>query len=309
MIKFAEGLMSLLRELGLAYQHLSQFNCTQAVEILSVLPAHHYNTGYVLSMLARAHFEMNDYKKSASYFAEVRQLEPQRTELMEIYSTVLWHLHSEVQLSTLAQELVSENRNSPAAWCATGNLFSAQTEHETAIKFFHRATQVDPTFPYAYTLLGHEYVLTEELDKAITAFRNAIRLDPRHYNAWFGLGTIFSKQEQYSLAELHFKRALQINPVNSAIMCHIGVVQHALKKTDQALRTLNTAIANAADNTLCKFHRASINFSIGRHAEALKEFEELKNIAPKESLVYYSIGKVCTVYFLYAILELGNFGV
>ncbi|XP_015183720.1 PREDICTED: cell division cycle protein 27 homolog isoform X5 [Polistes dominula] len=288
----AEGLMSLLKELGLAYQHLSQYNCSQAIDILSVLPTQHYNTGWVLSMLARAHFEMMDYKKSAGYFAEVRQLEPQRTELMEIYSTVLWHMHAEVQLSTLAQELVSEDRNSPAAWCATGNLFSAQTEHETAIKFFQRAIQVDPNFPYAYTLLGHEYVMTEELDKAITAFRNAIRLDSRHYNAWFGLGTIFSKQEQYSLAELHFKRALQINPQNSAIMCHIGVVQHALKKTDQALRTLNTAITNDPNNTLCKFHRATINFSIGRHAEALREFEELKNIVPKESLVYYSIGKV-----------------
>lgn len=75
-------------------------------------------------------------------------------------------------------------------------------------------------------------------------------------------------------------------------MCHIGVVQHALKKTDQALKTLNTAIVNDQNNTLCKFHRASINFSIGRHAEALREFEELKNIVPKESLVYYSIGKV-----------------
>ncbi|XP_034937332.1 cell division cycle protein 27 homolog [Chelonus insularis] len=287
-----EGLMSLLRDLGMAYQHLSQFNCSQAVEILSVLPEHHYTTGWVLSMLAKAHFEMNDYKTAASFFAEVRQLEPQRMDLMEIYSTVLWHLHAEVQLSTLAQELVSEDRNSPAAWCATGNLFSAQTEHETAIKFFQRAIQVDPSFPYAYTLLGHEYVMTEELDKAITAFRNAIRLDPRHYNAWFGLGTIFSKQEQYSLAEVHFKRALQINPYHSAIMCHIGVVQHALKKTDQALRTLSAAIANAPNDTLCKFHRASINFSIGRYADALKEFEELKNIAPKESLVYYSIGKI-----------------
>lgn len=77
-----------------------------------------------------------------SYFAQVRALEPHRTELMEIYSTALWHLHAEVQLSTLAQDLVLEDRNSAAAWCATGNLFSAQTEHETAIKFFQRAIQV-----------------------------------------------------------------------------------------------------------------------------------------------------------------------
>lgn len=130
------------------------------------------------------------------------------------------------------------------------------------------------------------YLIVSQLHKMIYIYSN-VNL---HFR--FGLGTIFSKQEQYSLAELHFKRALQINPQNSAIMCHIGVVQHALKKTDQALRTLNTAIINDPNNTLCKFHRATINFSIGRHAEALREFEELKNIVPKESLVYYSIGKV-----------------
>lgn len=120
----------------------------------------------------------------------------------------------------------------------------------------------------------------------------------------FGLGTIYSKQEQYRLAELHFKQALQINPHHSAIMCHIGVVQHKLKKTDKALQTLNKAIENASDNTLCKFHRASINFQIGRHNEALTEFEELKNIAPKESLVYYSIGKVQYYYYFPIIMKL-----
>ncbi|XP_014206704.1 cell division cycle protein 27 homolog isoform X2 [Copidosoma floridanum] len=288
----AEGLMSLLRQLGTAYQNLCQFNCTEVVEILTALPGQHYNTGWVLSMLAKAHFEMIDYKKAASYFSQVRTLEPHRTELMEIYSTTLWHLPAEVQLSTLAQDLVAEDRNTAATWCAVGNLFSAQTEHETAIKFLHRAIQVNPNFPYAHNLLGHEYVITEELDKAMTAFRNAIRLDPRHYNAWFGLGTIFAKQELFTLAELHFKRALDINPHNSTIKCHIGVVQNALKKVDQALQTLNKAIEADPNNTLCKFHRASINFNSGRHAEALVEFEELKNIAPKESLVYFSIGNI-----------------
>lgn len=70
------------------------------------------------------------------------------------------------------------------AWAATGNCYSLQKEHDTAIKFFQRAVQVDPSFTYAYTLLGHEYVLTEELDRAMSCFRSAIRTDPRHYNAW-----------------------------------------------------------------------------------------------------------------------------
>nr|CAD7424498.1 unnamed protein product [Timema monikensis] len=292
----AEGLMSLLREIGSAYLHLSQFNCRKAIECLDNLPEQQHSTGWVLSMLGKAHFELTEYEKASEYFREVREKEPYRCQLMELYSTALWHLQKEVTLSALAQELVEQDRNCAAAWCATGNCFSLQKEHDNAIKFLQRAVQVDPSFVYAYTLLGHEYVTTEELDKAMSCFRSAIRIDARHYNAWCGLGTIFSKQERYQLAEMYFKKALSINSQSSVLLCHIGVVQHALQKTDMALETLNIAISKDPKSPLCKFHRASIYFAVGRYAEALKELEELKAIVPKESLVYYLTGKVSEDY-------------
>ncbi|XP_034250994.1 cell division cycle protein 27 homolog isoform X2 [Thrips palmi] len=288
----AEGLMALLREIGTAYQHLSQYNCRKAIECLEALPSQHFNTGWVLSLMGKAYFELSDFQTSVRYFREVRDREPHRTQMMEIMSTALWHLQRDVELSALAQELVEQDRMSPAAWCAAGNCFSLQKEHEAAIKFFQRAVQVDPSFAYAYTLLGHEYVTTEELDRAMSAFRSAVRLDSRHYNAWYGIGSIYSKEEQYQLAEFHFKKALAIHPQSSVLMCHIGVAQHALQKADKALQTLSAAVANDPKNPLCKFHRASIFFAAGRYAEALKELEELKEIVPKESLVYYLTGKV-----------------
>ncbi|XP_072378224.1 cell division cycle protein 27 homolog [Diabrotica undecimpunctata] len=288
----AEGLMSLLREIGQAYMDLSQFECAAAIERLNSLPPNQFKTSWVQCLLGLAYFEMLDFENSIKYFGEVHSKEPYRLEYMDIYSTALWHLQKEVTLSALAQDLISANKNSPLTWCVSGNCFSLHKEHDTAIKFFQRAVQVDPNFPYAYTLLGHEYITTEELDKAMSCFRNAIRLDPRHYNAWFGIGTIYSKQERYQLAEMNYSKALSINPKSSVILCHIGVVQHALKDTEKALATFNTAIFNNPHSPLCKFHRGSIYFALGRHAEALKELEELKEIVPKESLVYYLIGKV-----------------
>ncbi|XP_039284697.1 cell division cycle protein 27 homolog [Nilaparvata lugens] len=287
-----EGLMSLLREIGTAYLHLSQYNCQKAIACLNDLPLRHYNSGWVLCVLGKAHFEMNDFQQAIKLFSRVRQLEPYRQQLMEVLSTALWQLQREAQLSVLAQELIALDRHSPAAWCAAGNCFSLQKEHDTAIKFFHRAVQVDPNFVYAYTLLGHEYVITEELEKAMSCFRNAIRICPRHYNAWYGIGTIYSKQERFKLAELHFRSALKINPNNAVLMCHIGVMQNALMKTEEALQTLNAALEKEPRNPLCKFHRASIYFAAGRHAEALHELQHLKTIVPKESLVYYLTGKV-----------------
>ena len=69
-------------------------------------------------------------------------------------------------------------------------------------------------------------------------------------------------------------------------------MQHALQKTDKALETLSLALKGAPKTPLCKFEKASILFSSERHKEALAELEELKILAPKESPVYFLMGKV-----------------
>jgi len=66
-----------------------------------------------------------------------------------------------------------------------GNCFALEHEHETAIKFFRRATQLDPTSAYAHTLAAHEFMSHEDIDSALEYYRTAVRLDPRHYNAWY----------------------------------------------------------------------------------------------------------------------------
>ncbi|XP_054168352.1 cell division cycle protein 27 homolog [Oppia nitens] len=288
----AKGLLDLLVQFGTALQHLGQFRCKDAIKALENLPVNHVNTGWVLTSLGRAYFEMSRYEESVKYFMEAHRHEPHRLHGMEYLSTALWHLQREVELSTLAQELNDYDKDSAQTWCVAGNCFSLQKEHETSIKFLQRAIQVDPDFAYAYTLLGHELAVTDEMDHAMSCFRNATRIDPRHYNAWYGIGMIYYKQEKFQLAELHYRKALDISPFSPVLMCHIGVVQHALKQSHKALETLERAIDMDPKNALCKFHKASILFALDRHDRALEELEQLKQIVPKESLVYFLIGKV-----------------
>ena len=121
-----------------------------------------------------------------SYFREMRDREKHRMEHTEIYSTTLWHLQEDVELSALAQELTKVTNNTrvaryqtiflnkrvvkldidhglatlmvkvaktaPEAWCAAGNCFSHLKEHENAIKFFQRAIQVCDTTRTQYPL-------------------------------------------------------------------------------------------------------------------------------------------------------------
>jgi len=120
--------------LGHAYQKLSQFSCKEAIKLYESLPPNHASSNYVKTLLGKCHFELADYKTSVKYFEEVREDDPFRLELMEYYSTALWHLGQEVSLSSLAQDLQRIDKLSPITWCAAGNCFSHQKEHENAIR-------------------------------------------------------------------------------------------------------------------------------------------------------------------------------
>jgi anaphase-promoting complex subunit 3 len=152
------------------------YRCREAIEAFSSLPPEQYSTGWVLSCVGRAHAELVEYVSAERAFEWARRVCPHRTENAEIYSTVLWHLKKEVELSYLAQESVSLDRQSPHAWCAMGNCFSLQKEHESALRFFQRALQLDPSFAYAHTLCGHEYFANEDFEKAIASYRSSTLL-------------------------------------------------------------------------------------------------------------------------------------
>jgi anaphase-promoting complex subunit 3 len=137
------GLLQLLRQLGGAFLRLARYDCREGARLLALLPAAHGSSAWVRATLGKCHFEMNEYKEACGYFSLVRAQDPYRLELMEYYSTARWHLQEAVQLSALAQDLQRIDKFSAAAWCAAGNCFSHQKEHENAIKFFQRAVQVD----------------------------------------------------------------------------------------------------------------------------------------------------------------------
>lgn len=65
----ADSVMALLRELGRGYQALCSYSCREAINILTSLPPQHYNTGWVLTHVGRAYFELAEYM-------QVRPLEP-----------------------------------------------------------------------------------------------------------------------------------------------------------------------------------------------------------------------------------------
>ena len=294
-VKEFEGLQQLLdlfMKLGSGYFALSHYQCQDALRCFNSISPSQRDTPWVLAQIGRAYYEQASYLEAEKTFTRIKTMAPSRLEDMEVYSTILWHLKSDIDLAFLAHEIIDIDRNSPQAWCAVGNSFSLQRDHDQALKCFKRATQIDPKFAYAFTLQGHEHVANEEYDKALAAYRSSITAENRHYNAWYGLGKVFEKQGKYAFAEQHYRTAASINPTNAVLVCCIGMVLEKMKNPKAALIQYSRACELSDKSALCRFKKARVLMTLQEPEKALVELRVLKDIAPDEANVHFLLGRV-----------------
>ncbi|KAK5663890.1 hypothetical protein OQA88_98 [Cercophora sp. LCS_1] len=284
--------LELLKKMASGYLLASQFKCKDAVDAYTSLPRVHQDTPWVLAQLGRAHYEQSNYSEAEKFFRRLRVLAPTRHEDMEVYSTVLWLLRKEIDLSFLAHELVDAAWDSPQAWCALGNAWSLACDHEQALRCFKRAIQLHPNFAYAHTLQGHEHFDNEEYDKALTSFRHAISADKRHYNAYYGIGKVYEKLGNYDKALSHYHAALSIHPSHSVLICCIGTVLQRQKNVVQALHYFNKAAILAPKAPDVRLRKARALLATGQLKEAQQELIILRDLAPDKAQVHYLLGKM-----------------
>lgn len=285
-------ILDLLRRFAYGYQQLCQFQCQESLQSFSSLPRAHQDTAWVLAQMGRAQYEQAAYPEAERLFRRLRIISPTRLQDMEVYSTILWHLKRETDLSFLAHELVDSAWLAPESWCALGNAWSLAKDHEQALKCFKRATQLDPKFAYAYTLQGHEHMANEEYDKALTAFRQSISADRRHYNAYYGIGMVYEKLGNYDKAFTHFHSAHIIHPMNAVLICCIGTVLEKQKHVLQALQYFNKATELAPRAAQARFRKARALLGVGNLPAAQKELLVLRDLAPNNALVHFLLGKL-----------------
>ena len=236
----ASTFTTLFRTLASAQSALSLCHPRTCIRLLSTLSFEHAHTPLALSSLARAHFDLVDYPTALRYWQQLRTLHPHHLTTLDLYSTALWQCKRDTLLASLAHSLTPHHATHPTTAVVLGNTFSLQREHDTALRFFRRAVQLDPHYAYGWVLIGHECVALEEWDRAVEAYRRAIGEDARMYGGWYGLGQVYYQQEKLQSALYHFNRALSINNQSPLLRVYAAMTYVQLDRLDEALAVLQT---------------------------------------------------------------------
>lgn len=138
-----------------------------------------------------SHLLSEDFGQAEVQFERILALDPHRIDDIDVFSNILYVTENRLKLSRLAHEFLALDKDRPEVCClvgaysdtwndqmgdalSVGNHYSLRAEHEKAVKYFRRATQLDRTYLSAWTLMGHEYVEMKNSHAAIEAYRRAV---------------------------------------------------------------------------------------------------------------------------------------
>ncbi|EPT05038.1 hypothetical protein FOMPIDRAFT_1112440 [Fomitopsis schrenkii] len=224
---------------------------------------------WIMSLRAGVLYHMHDFKEAANQFQKIFAADPYRIDDIDIYSNILYVTEDQSALSTVAHEFTIIDKDRPEICCLIGNYFSLRNEHEKAIKYFRRATQLDRTYLSAWTLMGHEYVEMKNSHAAIEAYRKAVDVNRKDYRAWYGLGQAYELLSMHQYALHYYQRATALRPYDVRIWQAQGICYEEMTRPREAIECFKRALIGADPyETTIHLKLAKLHNDTEQYAEA-----------------------------------------
>ena len=246
---------------------------------------------WVLACMGRCYTELSNHVEAEKYFKEAFTKELHRTECIDYYSSCLWHLKRNGDLTQFAFGCLERHFFAPETWVALANCYSLHQDSDAAIAFLNRAVQLDPLNSYAHCLLGHEFVGKENFEKARDFYQKAINLDPRNVRAFFGLGNLCLKTEKTDMAVDYFLNAVSINNNCSAFYTQLGICFMNKQDFQQAINYIKKGESLCPTDKCNKYNKCHVLYRLAKYGEALRECEILLRDV-KEASIYTLLGQI-----------------
>lgn len=263
-----------------------------ALEMFLITNNNYENDPWILNNIGKCYTELSNHKKAEVYFSKAHSIDKARIEGKEFYSSCLWHLKKQAELSKLAFDYMKHHYFAPETWIIMANCYSLNQDHDTALTFLSRAIQIDPQNAYAYCLSGHEYSCKENFEKAKESYEKAINLDQRNVRAYWGLGNLNLKTEKYEIAADYFLTAIRINDNCCFFYTHLAIAFMRRGKYQDALEYVRFGEKVSPSDAFNKFTKAQILYELGDQDGALVECESLLKTIQKEAQIHMLLGKI-----------------
>ncbi len=154
-----------------------------------------------------------------------------------------------------------------------------------AIEDLDTALQLEPDSLWALLTRARVYQQTGDLNRAKEDIDAALKSRPGDAQALVLRAAIFAKEKKYDEAIKDLEELAKIAPKNPELMLQLGLFYAADKQSHKAIEKFNVALAADGKNETAYALRGSAYLNLGKHAEAIRDYEQAIKLKPDDSEV------------------------
>jgi tetratricopeptide (TPR) repeat protein len=133
-------------------------------------------------------------------------------------------------------------------------------------------------------------------DEAATVYRKLIAQMPNVGGLRMNLGLALFQARQYRAAATELKTALRLEPGLLPASMMLGICHGKLGEPLLAIPLLEKATKTMPENPVVVLELADAYYTVGRHPEAIRQFELLAGMQPKNPVAWRGLGVALTEY-------------
>ncbi|MFZ4500709.1 MAG: tetratricopeptide repeat protein [Burkholderiaceae bacterium] len=173
-----------------------------------------------------------------------------------------------------------------------GVIFGIEGNPESAIKYFRKAVDLNPTYNLGHFNLGRALAETGNDLAAIKHHKTAIALKPDHPEAWLNFGKSSQNLRNFDDALDCFDQATCLNPGYAEAWTNKGVVLYELRRFDEALVHYDHAISLKPDYAEAWSNKGVVLYELRRFEEALAHYDHAISLKPDYAEAWSNKGLV-----------------
>lgn len=266
--------------------------------------------------LARANFS-DDPEKQLADFNEAVKLAPQSAEAIRSRGLFQFGRGKHEEALADLDAAIKLQPDNVETHEARGVALLMLKRFDDAIAAFDKAISLAPRMPGLYTNRARVYALQEDFDKAMKDLGEALSIDRNDVGALLLRARVYQVQQKYdealrdvnrllrsrpgliagielraglNAAQGNFKEAIddlellrRDDPSDIERLLQLGVIYNAAKRPRKAIQIFDEALKLDAGNWNAHYGRADALLSIGKHVEAVADYEVALKEQPMHS--------------------------
>ncbi len=216
--------------LALAWYKQADFEKATA-ELESLRKVH--PDGQSLYLLADCYLRLGKYSDAVTLLEPAYRENPADRAVDYALGTALIRT-GEIQQGEAVIDRILKDGNTAEADLLMGEAQFAAGDYKTAATTLHKALEMNPDLPAAWSLYGRALLNTDDHPGAKTAFQRAITGDPNDFSANLYLGAVLRVDGDDDEAAPYLVKALRLRPASPEAGFQIGALDAATGKLEEA---------------------------------------------------------------------------